>query len=63
MWEEVEGGHRELINLRNYEKISDMMEAWRVNLRAGAKPGRSLPTPVMEENRGLVLRPKGTGTL
>lgn len=52
-----------MINLRNYEKISDMMEAWRVNLRAGAKPGRSLPTPVMEENRGLVLRPKGTGTL
>ena len=59
----MEEGNRELMDLRNYETTLDMMEAWRVNLRAGTKPGRGLPTPVRDGNRGLEVRPEGTGTL
>ena len=55
----MEEGNRELMDLRNYETTLDMMEAWRVNLRAGTKPGRGLPTPVRDGNRGLEVRPEG----
>lgn len=59
----MEEGNRDLMDLRNYETTLAMMEARRVNLRAGTKPGRGVATPVMDGNRGLEVRPEGTGTL